>query len=87
MNLPEGNEGGLGPLNGLFHREQHLHFFAFSILMEAVIVKAMGSRCRPRKVLDVSGANHLHFLKKWQVILLYPRYCLPAEGDFQILLH
>ena len=27
MNLPEGNEGGLGPLNGLFHREQHLHFF------------------------------------------------------------
>ena len=35
MDLPEGNEGGLGPLKGLNHRSNIYLFFAFSILTEA----------------------------------------------------
>ena len=35
MDLPEGNEGGLGPLKGLFHRSNIYLFFAFSIWTEA----------------------------------------------------
>ena len=39
------------------------------------------------KELEEREANHLHFLMKWQVILLFPGHYLPAEVDFQILLH